>query len=57
MRRHADHRERAVGDVRQHQRRHLREVAQQVALGERRLLQGLAGGPVDAIEVRQADAM
>ena len=35
---HADHRERPVGEVRQDERRDLREVAQQVALGERRLL-------------------
>ena len=41
---HADHRQRPVGEMRQHVRRHLREVAQQVALGERRLLQrGSAG--------------
>ena len=36
-------------------RRNLREVAQQVALGERRLLQRRIRGPVDAIEVRQPD--
>ncbi len=35
---HADHGERAVGQMRQDVRRHLREVAQQVALGERGLL-------------------
>ena len=48
---HADHRERTVGEVRQDERRHLREVAQQVALGERRLLERRIGGPVDAVEV------
>ena len=35
---HADHGQRPVGEVRQHERRDLREVAQQVALGQRRLL-------------------
>ena len=54
---HADHRQRAVGEVRQHVRRDLREIAQQVALGERRLLQRRVGGPVDAIEVRELDPM
>ena len=52
---HADHGERAVGEVRQDEGRHLREVAQQDALGERRLLQRGIGRPVDAIEVREAD--
>ena len=52
---HADHRQRAVGEMRQHVRRHLREIAQQVALGERRLLQRRIRGPVDAVEVRQLD--
>ncbi len=37
-------------------RRHAREVAQQVALGERRLLQRRIRGPVDAVEVRELDA-
>ena len=48
---HADHGERAVGEMRQDEGRHLREVAQQVALGERRLLQRRIRGPVDAVEV------
>ena len=52
---HADHRERAIGEMRQHVGRNLREVAQQVALGERRLLERRIRGPVDAIEVRKAD--
>ena len=38
-------------------RRHLREVAQQVALGERGLLQRRVRGPVDAVEVRELDAV
>ena len=52
---HADHGERPVGEMRQDVGRHLREVAQQVALGERRLLQRRIGGPVDAIEVGEVD--
>ena len=52
---HADHRERPVGKMRQHVRRDLREVAQQVALGECRLLQRRIGRPVDAIEVGEPD--
>ena len=52
---HADHRERPVGEVRQHVRRHLREVAQQVALGERGLPQRRVGRPVDAVEVGELD--
>jgi hypothetical protein len=52
---HADHRERTIGEVRQDARRHLREIAQQVALGERRLLQRRIRGPVDAIQVRDLD--
>ncbi len=52
---HADHRQRPVGEMRQHVRRHLREVAQQVALGQRRLLHRRIGWPVDAVEVRQVD--
>ena len=48
---HADHRERPIGEMRQHVRRHLREVAQQVALGERRLLERRVRRPVDAIEI------
>ena len=35
--RHPDHRQRPVRQMRQDERRHLREVAQQVALGDRRL--------------------
>ncbi len=54
---HADHGERAIGKVRQDKRRDQREVAQQVALGERRLLERGIRGPVDAIEVRQADTV
>ena len=41
---HADHRQRAVGKMRQHVRRDLREVAEQVALGERRLLRAGSAG-------------
>ena len=52
---HADHGERAIGKVRQDEGRHLREVAQQIALGERGLLERRIRGPIDAIEVRQAD--
>ena len=52
---HADHGERTIGEMRQHERRDLREVAQQVALGERRLLQRRIRGPVDAVEMREAD--
>jgi hypothetical protein len=37
--------------------RHLREVAQEIALGERGLPQRWIRGPVDAIEVREADAV
>ena len=54
---HADHRQRTIGEMRQHVRRDLREVAQQIALGERRLLQRRIGGPVDAIEMRERDAV
>ena len=54
---HADHRQRPIGQVRQHERRDLREVAQQVALGQRRLLQRRVGRPVDAVEVGEADAV
>ena len=52
---HADHRERAVGEMRQHVRRDLREVDEQVALGERRLLARRVRGPVHAIEVGELD--
>ena len=52
---HADHGERAVGEVRQHERRHLREVAQQVALGQRRLLERRVGRPVDAVEMGELE--
>jgi bifunctional non-homologous end joining protein LigD len=38
-RRHADHGERPVAQVRDHERSHLREVADEVALRERRLLE------------------
>jgi hypothetical protein len=48
---HADHRERPVGEVRQHVRRHLREISQQVAFRERRLLQPLVLRPVHPIEI------
>ena len=41
--------------MRQDEGRNLREVAQQVALGERRLLQRRIRGPVHSIEVSQAD--
>ena len=54
---HADHRERPVGQVREDVRRHLGEVAQQVALGDRRLLEAGIRWPVDAIEVGQLEAM
>ena len=54
---HADHRQRPIGEVRQHVRRHLREVAQQVALGERRLVLRRIGRPVDAIEMGERDAV
>ncbi len=52
---HADHRQRPVGQMRQHERRDLRQIAQQVALGERRLLQCRVGRPVDAVQMRQLD--
>ncbi len=54
---HADHRERPVREMRQHERRDAGEVAQQVALGERGLLERRIGRPVDAVEMRQADAV
>ncbi len=54
---HADHRQRPVGQMRQDVRRDLREVAQQIALGQRRLLQRRIRGPVDAIEMRERDAL
>jgi hypothetical protein len=41
--------------MRQDVRRHLREIDQQVALGQRRLLQRRVGWPVDAIEVCELD--
>ena len=53
--RHADHGERPIGKMRQHVRRDLRAVAQEIALGERRLLQRRIRRPVDAIEMREAD--
>ena len=53
--RHADHGERPIGEMRQHVRRDLRAVAQEIALGERRLLQRRIRRPVDAIEIREAD--
>ena len=52
---HADHGERPVGEMRQHERRHLRDITQQVALGERRLLERGVGGPVHAVEMREPD--
>src|SRR5689334_4723335 len=52
---HADHRERPVGEVRQHVRRHLREVAQETPLGERGLLERRLGRPVHAIEMRELE--
>ncbi len=55
--RHADHRQRAVGEVRQQIRRNLRQVAQQIALGQCRLLERFVGGPVHAVEMGQPDAV
>jgi len=52
---HADHGERTILEVRQDERRHLREIAQQVALGQRRLLERRVGGPVHPVEVREPD--
>ena len=54
---HADHRQRPIGEVRQHVGRDLREVGEQVALGERRQALRRIGRPVDAIEVRETDAV
>src|SRR4030081_4157104 len=54
---HADHRQRAIGEMRKDVRRYLGEIAQQVALGQRRLLQRRVRRPVDAIQMRQADLM
>ena len=51
--RHPDHRQRTVRQMRQDERRYLREVAQQVPFGQRRLAQCRIGRPVDAIEVGQ----
>src|SRR6266404_7436647 len=52
---HADHGERAVRQMRQDEGRDLGEVAQQVALGKRRLLERRIRRPVDAVEVREAN--
>src|SRR5258708_4387486 len=54
---HADHGERAIREMRQHERRYLREVTEQIAFGQRGLLQRGIGRPIDAIEVREADLM
>src|SRR5688500_5089109 len=53
--RHANHGERAVGEMRQDERRYLREVTQQVSLGVRRLLEGGLGRPVNAVQVGKAN--
>ena len=53
--RHADHGQRPLGEMREDVRRHLREIAQQIALGQRRLLERLVFGPVDTVEVRELE--
>ena len=52
---HADHGQRTIGEMRQDERRDLSEIAQQVSLGERGLLERRIRRPVNAIEVRQAN--
>src|SRR5262245_28671375 len=52
---HADHRERPILEMRQHVGRDAREIANQVALGDFRMPRALVAGPVDAIEICQAD--
>ena len=52
---HADHGERAIGQVRQHEARDARQVGDEVALGDRRLPRRLRG-PVDTVEVGELDA-
>ena len=54
---HADHRQRSIGQVRQHAGRNLCEVGHQIALGERGKALRRIGRPVDAIEVSEPDAM
>jgi hypothetical protein len=49
--------QRSVAQVRQHQRRNLDEIAQQVALGDGRLARVGGSRPIDAIEMRQRDRM
>ena len=41
--------------MRQHELRDLREITQQVALGERRLLERGIGGPIHAVKMRESD--
>ena len=49
--------QRSVAQVRQHQRRNLDEIAQQVALGDGRLARVGGSRPIDAVEMRQRDRM
>src|SRR5262245_40202869 len=54
---HAYHRQRTVSEMRYDEGRHLREIAQQIAFRQRRLLERRISRPVHTIEMRKADAM
>ena len=53
---HANHRQRPILQMRQHETRHGGEVTDQIPLGDRRTPRTPVGGPIDALQIRQADA-
>src|SRR5262245_34239849 len=54
--RHADHGQGPVGEVRQHEAAHARQITQEIALGGRLRPRSARGWPVDAVEIAEGDA-
>src|SRR5215471_18811950 len=53
--RHADHGQGPVGEVRQHEAAHARQITQKITLGGRPRARAARGWPVDTVEIAQGD--